>query len=230
MKKIKQLLLLALISLTSLMSGQTYYSIGIASGSPAPTNGSLVPLENVIFNKSNTYHVDSMEYIGVVTTSTSDIGGIGWWNFTAPWLNISVSVNSGNPSTFVVTHIIPIYQVMDSIGVQIKNGDTIKISDINGSPSPTTTMTLIINEPINTGISNIQTPTTSFNLFPNPTTDFINIEFSENNETIFKIFNMNGQLVNDGKFVGKTKINVSDLQSGVYIIQTNNEFHRFIKN
>jgi len=226
MKTLKNLLILALISLTSLMSGETYYSIGIASGPPAPTNGS--PVKNVIFNISNTYHVDSMEYIGVVTKAglTSDNG----WNFTAPWLNISVSVNSGNPSTFVVTHIIQIYQVMDSIGVQIKNGDTIKISVINGSPSPTTTMTLIINEPINTGISNIQTPTTSFNLFPNPTTDFINIEFSENNETIFKIFNMNGQLVNDGKFVGKTKINVSDLQSGVYIIQTNNEFHRFIKN
>jgi len=222
MKTLKNLLILALISLTSVMSGNQY-SIGIAPGSPAPTDGSLVQVENVII-KSNTYSVDSMEYIGTVEITNKG------WNFTeSAWLSISVSVNSGNPSTFVVTHMIPIYQVMDSIGVQIKNGDTIKISVIDGSVLPTTTMTLIIKEPINTGISNIQTPTTSFNLFPNPTTDFINIESSEN-ETIFKIFNMNGQLVNDGKFIGKTKINVSDLQSGVYIIQTNNEFHRFIKN
>ena len=228
MKKIKQLLLLVLVSLTSLMSGQTYYSIGIASGSPAPTNGSLVPLENVIFNKSNTYHVDSMEYIGVVTTS--DIGDIGWWNFTAPWLNISVSVNSGNPSTFVVTHIIPIYQVMDSIGVQIKNGDTIKISVINGSPSPTTTMTLIIKEPINTGISNIQTPITSFNLFPNPTTDFVNIESSDlEKQTLFRIYNLTGELVSQGHFIGKGTVNTSSLEKGTYIVQTNNQRQKFVK-
>ena len=221
MKKIKQLLLLVLVSLTSLMSGQQY-SIGIAPGSPTPTNGSST--SEVIVNKSKTYFVDSMEYIGVVILTRTV-------NFTEScWLSISVSVNSGNPSTFVVTHIIPIYQVMDSIGVQIKNGDTIKINVINGSVLPTTTMTLIIKEPINTGISNIQTPITSFNLFPNPTTDFVNIESSDlEKQTLFRIYNLTGELVSQGHFIGKGTVNTSSLEKGTYIVQTNNQRQKFVK-
>jgi hypothetical protein len=57
-------------------------------------------------------------------------------------------------------------------------------------------------------------------LYPNPVKDvlYINTE----NETLYKIYDMTGALVQFGKFVDK-HINVSNLKEGIYIIRLNDE-------
>lgn len=72
---------------------------------------------------------------------------------------------------------------------------------------------------------------TTFSLYPNPTLDFLNIS-GENIETI-KVFNTRGQLVLSKKnynSFGTTKLDVTTLDSGVYMVMVNNRKPiRFIK-
>ncbi|MCF8299366.1 MAG: T9SS type A sorting domain-containing protein [Saprospiraceae bacterium] len=71
-------------------------------------------------------------------------------------------------------------------------------------------------------IRNIELPTIEIKLFPNPTSDFINIELLSPNKLIesIKVLNLNGQIVySQNANAAKTQINVSKLASGIYIIE-----------
>ena len=63
------------------------------------------------------------------------------------------------------------------------------------------------------------------NIYPNPTTDFLNLSVSNTN---FTIFNTNGQLVKQG-FLNDTRIDVMDLPTGYYVIKVDNVSKTFIK-
>jgi len=66
-------------------------------------------------------------------------------------------------------------------------------------------------------------------VYPNPTIKEINLAIP-NNETIesIKIFNQNGQLVKQITKPGKTSINVSDLNTGLYYIRTDSKTNRYL--
>jgi hypothetical protein len=64
-------------------------------------------------------------------------------------------------------------------------------------------------------------------IFPNPATDFINVQglgFAED----VSIINQRGQIVKSVK-IGKNKIDISDLQAGIYFVKSNNVYSKFIK-
>jgi hypothetical protein len=70
----------------------------------------------------------------------------------------------------------------------------------------------------------------SLNLYPNPTSDFI--EFSEifqNSEIV--IYDLNGRIIKKAKLKNTNKLNISDLQNGIYIIQKDRKrIGKIIKN
>ncbi|MDT8412866.1 MAG: T9SS type A sorting domain-containing protein, partial [Vicingaceae bacterium] len=60
-------------------------------------------------------------------------------------------------------------------------------------------------------------------VYPNPFVDFINIELNEPAPYVFKVFDLNGQLVKITKLNTKAiKINLPNLKSGQYILKVSN--------
>ncbi|HKR05119.1 MAG TPA: T9SS type A sorting domain-containing protein [Bacteroidia bacterium] len=88
-----------------------------------------------------------------------------------------------------------------------------------------------------TAINNIQSSTINFQIFPNPANDFINISLTsaEEKNVSVEIFDLLGREVLKRKlqtspdgYRDQTKINISDFENGVYIVQvsTKNNFHK----
>lgn len=75
--------------------------------------------------------------------------------------------------------------------------------------------------------TNIERTTTPFNIYPNPATNVLNIAYSGKTDKLLeiKIFNLLGKKIKSFKVPTKDVIplNVSDLGSGVYILQIYNE-------
>ena len=59
-----------------------------------------------------------------------------------------------------------------------------------------------------------------YTMSPNPTSDFLNVRMADNRAATFTVFNFLGQKVNTGK-VSENAINVSELSSGVYLLEVN---------
>jgi hypothetical protein len=71
----------------------------------------------------------------------------------------------------------------------------------------------------------------SFSIYPNPVSQFLNVESRSNEITNFKISNALGEILLDGSLsFGKNEILISHLESGIYQIEFNNNSNRMIKN
>ena len=71
----------------------------------------------------------------------------------------------------------------------------------------------------------------AFSIYPNPATQFLNIESSSNETTQFKISNALGEILIEGSLsFGKNEILISHLESGVYQIELNDNSNQSIKN
>lgn len=83
--------------------------------------------------------------------------------------------------------------------------------------------------PTTTGINDVSDIT--FSVFPNPTTDFLNISTSDNIESV-KVFDMNGRLViSDTYNTSNVKLDVMNLTNGYYTVLVNDvKPIKFIKN
>lgn len=103
-------------------------------------------------------------------------------------------------------------------------GDSLFISDFN------TGRIRIIAPEVVSGTINHGTSTGNVNLYPSPTTDFINIDYNGNIE-IIEIYNCEGRCIYATK---EKQIAVDHLPSGVYIALVKNEYgtatNSFIKN
>lgn len=92
--------------------------------------------------------------------------------------------------------------------------------DACGFDSSTETEDYIIN--IVTEITDISeiNDAKDFRIYPNPSADFINIESLERGDFSYKIYNVFGQLMKEGRLVEgqQRKINVVNLQSSMYVI------------
>jgi hypothetical protein len=64
--------------------------------------------------------------------------------------------------------------------------------------------------------------TTTLSVYPNPATDFINVTGSDN----FKIYDMYGGV--QGLY-HESKIDISNLPSGIYLLLSGNEFVKVVK-
>lgn len=69
---------------------------------------------------------------------------------------------------------------------------------------------------------------TSFALYPNPVDNELNVSLAKSDGATFRITNNLGQQVNSGQLSG-TSIDVSSLNTGIYIIELNNGGKRIVK-
>lgn len=80
-----------------------------------------------------------------------------------------------------------------------------------------------------TGLENLEIKKERFELYPNPANEILNISFSENSKMQIQIFNVMGTSVKEMSITGSMQIDITDLQSGIYIIQINNQNIKLIK-
>ena len=66
-------------------------------------------------------------------------------------------------------------------------------------------------------------------LFPNPSLDVIRIKSDENEELKTKMYSLQGQLVLEGTYQSNQDIDVSNLSSGLYLVQVNGLTIKFSK-
>lgn len=95
--------------------------------------------------------------------------------------------------------------------------------------SDTTIMRDSILGMLTANVMEINSPVNSLEIYPNPTSDIVNLEFSinENAEIFFEIIDLTGRKVYEGKHENinkglvNRKINLSDIPNGNYLIQIN---------
>jgi hypothetical protein len=72
------------------------------------------------------------------------------------------------------------------------------------------------------------------NIYPNPTTDYINFSLKGLENTPVSIIDLNGKLIVNTKISTDNSINVTSLNSGVYFVQLEVEkqtvSYKFVKN
>jgi len=85
----------------------------------------------------------------------------------------------------------------------------------------------IVNEEIVAGLLET-TENSGFALYPNPVADELNVSFLNNTGYTFRIINTLGQQISTGELSGNP-IDVSALNTGIYIIELNNGAKRIIK-
>ncbi len=66
-------------------------------------------------------------------------------------------------------------------------------------------------------------------LYPNPVNNYVSIHTKNKGFMHVEIFNLQGQLVHTGNYYSDSKIDVSRLSSGVYVIKTDSINFKFIK-
>jgi len=80
------------------------------------------------------------------------------------------------------------------------------------------------------GASITNTKSADFNIFPNPAKTFILIEHNNKKEENIKIFDITGKYVKELNINSeKLKIDISDLEKGIYFIKIGNTTKKFIK-
>lgn len=73
----------------------------------------------------------------------------------------------------------------------------------------------------------IETPT--FSIFPNPTTEFIQIKGIETLNTRYSIVDLNGRLVQNANFTASNQVEVGHLPKGIYVISIETEVGKVSK-
>lgn len=61
----------------------------------------------------------------------------------------------------------------------------------------------------------------SVKIYPNPVSDTLYIELSDNEPTVGKLYSMHGTLIREFSMTGKSQISVQEFNSGVYILEIN---------
>ncbi|MDQ3050416.1 MAG: CotH kinase family protein [Bacteroidota bacterium] len=75
---------------------------------------------------------------------------------------------------------------------------------------------------INTFLAQIQNHNNGISIYPNPATDFVNINFSQEiNDLQLKIYSIDGKQIQESKISG-TRIQINNLLSGMYIFELTN--------
>ena len=83
---------------------------------------------------------------------------------------------------------------------------------------------LFVVEGVNSIVSNNEVATDMFSIYPNPVTDFIQIQLLQEGEFNYRIKSISGQVVQSGKINSlKSSLNIEAISSGAYFIELNNE-------
>ena len=77
--------------------------------------------------------------------------------------------------------------------------------------------------------SNSTTPAIAVNIYPNPTTDRIKIRSNQPEELKVRLFDLEGRIINQAQGTGIQQMDVSQLPSGVYIVDVNQGMENYRK-
>jgi hypothetical protein len=64
----------------------------------------------------------------------------------------------------------------------------------------------------------------SYKIFPNPASNFINIEARNSSVTEVKLMDLNGKILANSTFQSYTRINLEGLSNGIYLLKFSNEY------
>ena len=62
-----------------------------------------------------------------------------------------------------------------------------------------------------------------WNVFPNPSSDFVSVNLKENTESVLRLFDLNGKLLFETVFNQKANVSLEGLNQGQYLIRVTNE-------
>ena len=115
------------------------------------------------------------------------------------------------------------------------NGTVILRVPFNNSSNQTLNLQIVENTSTRTQQINLATGLNDINgsktrIYPNPTNDIINIEgLTKNENTIIKLYDLQGKLILSRELKEKGSIDISDLNNGVYVIRIGEMTHKIIK-
>lgn len=70
---------------------------------------------------------------------------------------------------------------------------------------------------------------TDLRVYPNPSTDYINIDFNSHNEVSITIYSIDGKVMYNTNTYQSETINIQDYPKGMYIVRVNDEMKKIIK-
>lgn len=142
--------------------------------------------------------------------------------FTYAQSGIIVKYYTGTESTYNI----------DATGKLYFSGDDLLVKETSASNDVTIPISIIQKITLTTfvlGTDEVGANNAQISLFPNPSSDFIQIKSKNSEKLGVKIFSMTGQLVLKGTYASDEKIDVSKLNVGVYLVQVNGSTIKFIK-
>ena len=205
MKTLKTLFL-ALVTLFSVTSmAQTTHTFNVTSTMNTP---------GVFTVPDTTVEVgDIIEFVNTTGSSST-------FNVTRDGVGVSGYSPTSNLSNGVtIFSYTVLFSDLGTMEYKVQGGSTFIFEDVHFT---------VVN-PTTTGINDLSDVT--FSVFPNPTTDFLNISTSDNIESV-KVFDMNGRLViSDTYNTSDVKLDVMNLTNGYYTVLVNDvKPIKFIKN
>ena len=71
---------------------------------------------------------------------------------------------------------------------------------------------------------------TKTTIYPNPTSDILRVQTDLKDEQEFRIYGADGRLIESGNLnISTTEIDVTDLRTGIYVVQIGQSSYRFVK-
>ena len=127
-------------------------------------------------------------------------------------LGLSINLNAQNFS--VISFSGDLNTICDNLTPALTSSEDFNNFSVSG----------ILNSDAFTGIEFLEPDYSDIKIYPNPCTDFININIET--DDLIQIFNITGQNI---KNTYNKRINVSDLKTGIYILKSGNFTSKFIK-
>lgn len=220
--------------LNGYMDGDLYDSL-YTNGECTPDDGSTYTLGKIEvgdYNENDTllsFTLDTLSYNNKpnLYITSEDIVPRGLDNLY-DILNIADTTKNGSNITYIFTQ-----RTFDSLGINYNypiNNTTFNIAlylrkyDAN-DPHLTPFVIELVGDELSTKEESI----TDINVYPNPVSNILNVDFSSNKNVDAKLYSMSGKLLEINNSINNTKFDMSKYDSGLYILKIGNITRKVIK-
>lgn len=133
--------------------------------------------------------------------------GVSYLHEAASWTPFTVNMENLNPNVPDTFNVIIMSSSLPLSGFELPTGSVLHVDSLTIET--------------NTGIINLSDDIISVNVYPNPSSDFVQFETSEvEKERLISVYDIVGKLISISDFSeGKTKIPIKGLPSGLYTYQ-----------
>lgn len=94
---------------------------------------------------------------------------------------------------------------------------------------PLSTIRTVTFDGSTTGIANVANDNESIIIFPNPAENYFEVESAGTKKMIVRIFNTAGLQVAEGIYTSGSRIDITSLAKGIYIVVINNQSFKLTK-